>query len=300
MKYFCFLLSFVFVLGCAKAGDKKVVMNVGKDKTTLEMLKRRFKEAPPTLQGYINSSAGRKQFMDLLLRERLVIESAKELGYAKKKEYVEGIANYKKEQAKAFKEYQENLLVELFVKDLHSNQISPSNEEVMKYYEDHKNEYDKPLEIKARHILLASKEEAQKVLDRLKAGEDFAKLAKEVSIDPISANRGGEIGPFKKGDLIPEFEKAVFPLKKGEVSDIVETQFGLHIIKKENEKTLAARPIEEAREEIKRLLEKRKFDAWIETAKEKNKVKVDYDAVSKIPFENSEQQQISQKEAKNK
>jgi parvulin-like peptidyl-prolyl isomerase len=289
MKYFYLLLSFLFVFGCAKSGDKKVVMTVGKDKVTLSMLEKRFKDAPPALQGYINTAAGRKQFVDLLVRERIVIESAKQKGYDKKKEYIESIENYKKEQAKSFKEYQENMLVEFFVKDLHSSQINPSEEEIQKYYNAHKNEYEKPMEIKARHILLSTRAEAEKILAMLKSGADFAKLAKESSIDPISASRGGEIGPFKKGDLIPEFEKAVFPLKKGEISGIVETQFGFHIIKKESEKILPQRTLEEVKEEIKKSLEKSKFDAWVETAKEKNKVSVDYNAISKIPFESAQE-----------
>jgi parvulin-like peptidyl-prolyl isomerase len=94
--------------------------------------------------------------------------------------------------------------------------------------------------------------------------------------------RGGEIGPFRRGDLVPEFEKAVFALKTGEVSGIVETQFGFHIIKKTSEKALTPQPAEETKAEIKKILEKTKFDAWMEKAKKRYNVKVDYNALSAI------------------
>jgi peptidyl-prolyl cis-trans isomerase C len=89
-------------------------------------------------------------------------------------------------------------------------------------------------EVQARHILVASEEEAKKLLERVKAGEDFAQLAKENSGDAGSKGQGGMLGYFGKGQMVPEFEEAAFALKKGDVSAPIRSQFGWHIIKVED------------------------------------------------------------------
>ena len=92
----------------------------------------------------------------------------------------------------------------------------------------------------AKHPELDSKQfraKAEEVLKRVKAGEDFAKLAEEFSTDPGSKVKGGDLGWFAAGAMVPEFEKVAFALKPGQVSEIVETKFGFHIIKLEERKT---------------------------------------------------------------
>jgi parvulin-like peptidyl-prolyl isomerase len=92
----------------------------------------------------------------------------------------------------------------------------------------------------AKHPELDTKQaraKAEDVLKRVKAGEDFAKLAKEFSTDPGSKEKGGDLGWFGHGQMVPEFEKAAFAMQPGQVSDIVESQFGYHIIKVDEKKT---------------------------------------------------------------
>lgn len=85
-------------------------------------------------------------------------------------------------------------------------------------------------QVKASHILVKTESEARKILGELKKGANFAKLAKQFSECP-SKKKGGDLGWFGRGKMVREFEKAAFSLKKGEISDIVKTQFGYHIIK---------------------------------------------------------------------
>ena len=105
-------------------------------------------------------------------------------------------------------------------------------------------------EIHARHILVPTEEEAKKALDRIKAGEDFAKVATELSKDPFGD--GGDLGWFTKDRMVPEFSEAAFKLKKGEVSEPVHTQFGWHIIKVEDIRTKTFPPFEQVKDQTAR------------------------------------------------
>ncbi len=112
---------------------------------------------------------------------------------------------------------------EQIIKDL---DLSDSNLE--KFFNKHKEDYQ-DTEVRASHILVKTEEKAKEVLQKIKAGEDFAELAKQYSEDP-SASNGGDLGYFKKGMMVSEFDKAAFALKPGEISDPVKTKFGYHII----------------------------------------------------------------------
>jgi peptidyl-prolyl cis-trans isomerase C len=86
--------------------------------------------------------------------------------------------------------------------------------------------------IKCLHILVKKNSEALTVLNRLKNGESFTNLAKELSIDKASGKRGGDLGFFRKGMMVKPFEEVAFRLEKGQISDPVKTEFGYHIIKR--------------------------------------------------------------------
>ena len=105
-------------------------------------------------------------------------------------------------------------------------------------------------EIHARHILLPTEDEAKAALARVKGGEDFAKVATELSKDP--AGDGGDLGWFTKDRMVPEFSEAAFKLKKGEVSEPVKTQFGWHIIKVEDTRTKTFPPFEQVKDQAAR------------------------------------------------
>ncbi|MEA5000308.1 MAG: peptidylprolyl isomerase [Endomicrobiaceae bacterium] len=274
------IFSFVFLAGCVQKED--IIAQVGGEKITTENFSERLMSTPPAYQAYINTEPGRKQFADLLIREKLILESAKQAGVAKREDYKKAVANFKEEQKKQFKEYEDGIMMEMYIKEIQKNSITASDSEIEKYYEENKNDFEKPVAVTARHILVPSKEEAQKALDRIKSGESFEKVAKEASTDKISAERGGLIGPFKKGELVKEFEDAVFKLKKGEVSDIVETPFGMHIIMKVSEQNLPPVSKDEAKAEIKKILEKNKFEKWFEDAKKKFNVHVDYSKLDNL------------------
>jgi peptidyl-prolyl cis-trans isomerase C len=105
-------------------------------------------------------------------------------------------------------------------------------------------------EIHARHILVPTEEEAKAALARIKAGEDFAKVATELSKDP--AGEGGDLGWFTKDRMVPEFADAAFKLEPGQVSDPVKSQFGWHIIKVEEKRMQSFPPFEQVKDQATR------------------------------------------------
>jgi len=158
----------------------------------------------------------------------------------------------------------------LFKKADIEKDVKVGDDEVKQYYESHKKEFHQPERVAARHILLkvpqnAPKEEEDKVskkafelYERIKKGEDFAKLAKEFSEDPGSAPRGGDLGPFTRGIMVKPFEDVAFSLKEGEVSKPVRTQFGYHIIKVYKKTPEKTKTLEEAKPQIVQKLKSQK------------------------------------------
>lgn len=114
-------------------------------------------------------------------------------------------------------------------------------------------------EIRARHILLKTREDADDVVERVNRGEDFAELAKEVSTGP-SATQGGDLGYFVDGQMVKPFQDAAFALKTGEVSEPVETQFGWHVIKLEDRRDRSLPPFESLKDRILGSLIQRKAE----------------------------------------
>ena len=104
-------------------------------------------------------------------------------------------------------------------------------------------------EVRARHILVASEEEAKNILSDLKAGADFATVAKEKSKDPGAAE-GGDLGYFSKEQMVPEFAEVAFKMYAGQLSNPVKTQFGWHIIKLEDKRTRQAPEFDKVKDQI--------------------------------------------------
>jgi peptidyl-prolyl cis-trans isomerase C len=124
--------------------------------------------------------------------------------------------------------------------------------------------FSTPETVRVRHILVDDKdkskarEQAQSLLAKLRSGEDFAALAQEFSIDPGSKPKGGDLGFFARGSMVKPFEEAAFALKNpGDLSDIVETQFGFHILRLEEHRAATLKPYDEVAPQIRKQVEAR-------------------------------------------
>jgi len=137
-----------------------------------------------------------------------------------------------------------------------------SDQQVQQYYQGHQKDYQVPEEVKVRHILIkvdagadpkvdaAAKQKAEDLLKQIKGGADFAALAKANSDDPGSKEQGGELGMIQRGVTVPAFEKAAFGLEPGQISDVIKTQFGYHIIKVEEKQTAHLKSLDEVKAQI--------------------------------------------------
>lgn len=119
-------------------------------------------------------------------------------------------------------------------------------------------------EVSAKHILVASEDEAKKIIEELGKGGDFAKIAKEKSTDKASGAQGGDLGWFKKGDMVKEFAEAAFALEKGKITPApIKTQFGFHVIKLEDRRKAGPPPLAEIEEDIRKELHDEAVSALI-------------------------------------
>ncbi len=137
----------------------------------------------------------------------------------------------------------------------------PPND-IQRYYNDNIQQYQTPERVRASHILLntggkdeaAVRKQAEELLAKIKAGADFGELAKKFSEDPGSKDKGGDLDYFTRGKMVPEFEMAAFTLAPGQVSDLVKTQYGFHIIKVVDKQTGSTQPLDQVRAQIQQLL----------------------------------------------
>ena len=129
-------------------------------------------------------------------------------------------------------------------------------------------------EIKARHILVDSEDQAKEVAKQLKDGKDFAALAKEKSKDTGSAQNGGDLGWFTAEVMVPEFSKTAFALKKGEVSQPVKTQFGWHVIQLEDRRKQEAPKFDDVKERLRQQLREQATTEAIDRLRKSAKIEV--------------------------
>lgn len=135
---------------------------------------------------------------------------------------------------------------------------------IQKYYDEHAVQFKRP-QVKARHVLVKEKAEADAIMAQIKGGADFAKVATEKSLDSGSAKEGGELGWFEKSRMVAEFADAAFAAKKGDLVGPVQTKFGFHII--EVEDTRESKPLDEVKDQIKGQLRSEVVQAYIEELK---------------------------------
>jgi foldase protein PrsA len=236
--------------------------------------------------------------LDLLITNKLVELEAEKAGIKIKDEEIQkeidvmvesyGDEKSLKEQLEAsgssMDALKKDIVVYLQTKKLVEPRITVTDDEISTYFEDNKDTFTQAEQVEASHILVEDEKTAKKVAKELAAGGDFAKLAAEYSTDTETADNGGSLGYFGKGDMVEEFEDVAFDLDINKVSDPVKTEYGYHIIKVTGKKEAKKANLEDSKEVIKEtLLSERlqeEYPVWLA------EVKKDHDITNKLEDSN--------------
>jgi peptidyl-prolyl cis-trans isomerase C len=224
----------------ASIDPTKVVLTIGDEKFTAVQYQQMVSGLPPQFQTAA-MGPGKRQFLEQLIRVKLLAKEAERRKLDQKPSVQQQM------------EFQRtNLLAQALYQDL-MDTAKVDDTESRKYFDEHKNEFE---QVKARHILIRFKgspvqlepgkkdlteeealAKAQEIRKKLLAGEDFAMLAKAESDDKGSGANGGDLGPFKRGQMVPAFEQAAFALPPGQLSEPVKSTFGYHLIRVDQKDT---------------------------------------------------------------
>ncbi|HXC93098.1 MAG TPA: peptidylprolyl isomerase [Geobacteraceae bacterium] len=216
-----------------------VLAEVSGTNITVDSFKKEIDSLPPYLKPMADSADGKKEMLETMIIRELILQDAAK----------DGIENTPAVKEK-LDELKKRLVVEAYLKKKVEEQSKVSDDEMKKFYDQNKDKFKTADQVKASHILVKSDKEANDVLAQLKAGGNFEELAKKLSTDGAAA-KGGDLGWFSKGSMIPEFEKVAFAMKEGETSGIVKTKFGYHIIKLTGKRAAGQRTFEEVKDQIK-------------------------------------------------
>lgn len=176
-------------------------------------------------------------------------------------------------------ELRESLIMEKLLEEAVYSRVEVSEMEVAAYYEANRDQFDRPAQVRARQILVATEAEGQKALAQLRQGQPFAEVAREYSLSP-DAEQGGDLGFFSRGEMPPEFDAVVFDLPVNRLSELVKSEYGYHIFLVEEKRQAAQLKQKEVIEEIRTLLEGQKKEEvyleWLQELRSKAAISVDW------------------------
>jgi len=245
--------------------ENKVLATVNGKEITQQDFDNLLNSLGPQRAMQFQNEAGQKQLLDELIHQELFFFSAKEEKLEESEEFLTELEAVK-----------ENLLKQFGIRKL-LNTVSVEADEAKTYYETNGQLFQAPESVQASHILVDTEEKANEVSKKIEEGSDFADLAKEYSSCPSKEN-GGDLGFFEKGKMVPEFENVAFEMDVEQISGVVKTQFGFHIIKVTGKKEASTMSFEDVAGQIEHnlLLQKQQavYMEKIENLKETYKVDV--------------------------
>ncbi len=248
----------------------------------------------------LSSKTGEKQraeisraVLDQLIEQRLIMQLARGRGAVATETQIDArlqeikrnfatedaFADALKQRGLSVQKLRDRLRTDVTVRNLFPKvgTAAVSDEEVDAYFREHRKEFDRPEQVHARHILLASEAEAKLVAAKLQRGEKFEDLARQFSTDPGSKQQGGDLGFVNRGATVPEFDRVAFALQSGQTSGIVKSQFGYHIIQVLEHRAAQPTKFDEVRDQIRaQLLSKKQeaaFGEWLKQMKAQANIK---------------------------
>ena len=219
----------------------------------------------PQLKQYFGGEELNKDVVNELVYQALLYEDAMEKGMDKEDEFIQVVEKTKESMLKTYA--LGKLLATAEVKD----------EDIKRFYEDNKDAFKQAESADASHILVEEEDKAREIYEKIKNGGDFEELAREFSTCP-SKEKGGDLGTFTRGQMVKEFEDAVFENEVGTITEPVKTQFGYHIIKINKKNPARELSFDEVKdkivEQVRRQKEQEIYNKKITELKDKYEVKM--------------------------
>ncbi|GFP73967.1 peptidylprolyl isomerase [Clostridium fungisolvens] len=218
--------------------DKNILAIVGGNEITERDLMDVIERYPENRRGVFASEMGKKQLLEQVISFELLYKFGVDNEFDKSQEFLSQMEKVKKD-----------ILTQIIINKVLS-EITVTDEEALKYYEENKEAYMEPETVSAKHILLDSEDKLKEIREDIISGKkSFEQSASEYSTCP-SSEQGGDLGAFSKGMMVPEFEEAAFNLPVGEVSEPVKTQFGFHLIKVASKNPALVKSFDEVKKDV--------------------------------------------------
>ncbi len=250
--------------------DQNILAQVENVEITKQEMINIIRNLPQEQAMEVSTEEGRKRLLEEMVAGELLYLDAVEHQFEEEEAFQKNLEDAKR-----------GLLQRYAIQRLLQDIVS-TDDEMKAYYTRNKSRFLSAEQVRARHILVAAEEEATKIKCEIEEGLDFSEAAKQYSTCP-SKERGGDLGVFTKGRMVPEFESVAFALEIGELSDLVKTQFGYHLIMVDEKHSATEMGLEEVASQLNQLVLQEKqadvYEAKLKELKGKYKVEINLEAL---------------------
>lgn len=250
--------------------ENNVIAKVGNIEITKQQMINIIRSLPQQQAMEVSTQAGAKKLLDEMIAGELLYLDALDNNLQADEEF-----------KKTLEEATHGLLQRYAIQKLLQD-VTATDEEIRDYFEKNKNKFISQDQLRARHILVEHEAEAKKIKGEIESGLEFSEAAQKYSTCPSKEN-GGDLGVFEKGRMVPEFEAAAFSLEVGELSDLVKTSFGYHLIMVDEKITSGEKSFEEVASQLNQMVVQEKqgevYDATLAKLKAKYSVEVNEEAL---------------------
>ena len=296
------LILLLSLPGCQDKQPLPPLLKVGQRQLTLAQFERELKISYPDLSSLPKEDQLllKKQLLNHLVERELILGEAERFKVTLSPDEIdqalvemrggysaEEFNKVLKDTGQTLEGWTEALKLRLLTEKVSKAVLEPltrvSQQEVEDYYRNNREQFRRPAELRARQMLLSSVEDAEKMLQQLRDGADFAALAKKYSLSPDHED-GGDLGYFSEGELPPEFDQVLFKLPIGKVSDPVESPYGIHLFLVESRRKEGIRPLKEVTAEITAQLTQQRedeaFKHWLDELHGKTQVTIHWEQLT--------------------
>lgn len=267
-------LAALIAFGCsgngsppAEAAPELIVARVNGRPITLTDFGAKWSTLPDPIKQIYAGEAGKRDFLDELISRELLLQEARRSGLESDAQIVEQTQLYR-----------ERLLLDRLIKREIDARVDVTPEDMLRFFDANRDRLPPYTDVRASHILLKTEAEARALRRQLVRGANFGDLARRHSIDPATRERGGDLGLVRKDKLIPEFAGAIAGLRDGQISDVVKTSYGYHVIRLVDQRTVIPQTLTEVRDEVRERVardkEKQLFDEWVKRLRAEAKITI--------------------------